>query len=408
MPLWHRISSQYRQPASVLALGYPIVIFLLLALKTNDHARDFFSVLLLVSMWFDRKLWKSMLAQLIRNPAVVAGLSLIAYVSFSAFWSQPPHDPTPAVQIRKGISVILFWAASGLFFYSDASAMKRLFWAMALGILGNLLGAWYLSQDLFAVYDNRLTGYGILNNPNMLGPVTVILIAIGLHLNLSGWREKILTLAMLGVAVTIVALTVSRSALSAMIATLLIWLLYTPHLEKYGKLFIVAAAVSIVSILVYSTDLIRVLTERGSSFRLLIWEETLRYAQQHWLVGWGWINDFSQTVYRDSVKLQTHSAPIMHPHSLPVSAFYYGGITGLLIHIGTLAVLAREALRSSIRSLTLGLFAIICLLTLSDCYTVVTRRDYILLIFWIPYAIIIMSHLSDSRRVELGNKNRGI
>ncbi|MGB3623505.1 MAG: O-antigen ligase family protein [Ketobacter sp.] len=394
MPLYHSIRNKFRQQTSVLAIGYPVTVFLLLAFNTNDHARDFFTVLLLVSMWFDRGLWKSVLAQLIRNPAVVAGLLLIAYVAFSAFWSQPPHDPTPAVQIRKGISVILFWAASGLYFYNDENAMKRLFWAMGLGILGNLLGAWQMGQDLFVMYGNRLTGYGILLNPNMLGPVTVILIAIGLHLNLTSVREKILTIAMLGVAITIVALTVSRSAISAMVATMLIWLLYTPVLGKSGKLIVVVAAISVVSVFAYSTDLIAVLTDRGSSYRLLIWEETLRYAQQHWLVGWGWINDFSQTVYRNSDELQARSGTIAHPHSLPISTFYYGGIIGLLIHIGALAMLAREALRSSLHSLTIGLLTIIFLLTLVDCYTVVTRRDYILVIFWIPSAIIIMSNLS--------------
>ena len=66
----------------------------------------------------------------------------------------------------------------------------------------------------------------------------------------------------------------------------------------------------------------------------------------------------------------------------------------MLIHIGALAMLAREALRSSLHSLTIGLLTIIFLLTLVDCYTVVTRRDYILVIFWIPSAIIIMSNLS--------------
>ncbi len=402
MPLYHSISAIFRRQVSVLAIGFPIVVFLLLAFDTSSHARDFFSVLVLISMWFDRGRWKSVLAQLIRNPAVVTGLLLIAYVTFSVFWSQPPHDPTPAVQIRKGISVLLFWAASSLYFYNDESAMKRLFWAMGLGILGNLLGAWQMSHDLFAMYGNRLTGYGILNNPNMLGPVTVILIVIGLHLNLTNRSEKTLTIAMLGFAVTVVSLTVSRSAISAMVASMLIWLLYTPVLGKSGKLIVVAAAVSIVSVFAYSTDLIRVLTERGSSYRVFIWEETLRYAQQHWLVGWGWINDFSQTVYRDSDKLQAHSWTITHPHSLLVSAFYYGGITGLLIHAGALAALAREALRSNFRSLSIGLFVTIFLLTLVDCYTVVTRHDYILLIFWIPSTIIIVSNLSGSRWTTKG------
>lgn len=381
------------QPSVILRYGYPIAIVLLLALQSTSYARDAFTVVILGSLWLDKGRWKAAGAQLIQKPSFLAGLALISLVSISAFWSQPPTTHAAGEQVRNGITVALFWMASCIYFYQDDNAMKRLFWAMCAGIMANLVGAWSTGMDLFA-QGNRLGGYNVLINPNLLGPVTAITIAMGLHLKLSTLHDKIATIIMLLLGTLIVGLTVSRGALAALAAIYLIWFLYTPLLEKKNKLLIATALACLATLFIYESNLFAILAERGMSLRPVIWQETLRFVSQHWLIGWGSTNDFSQTVFINSEKLNVYGYVIPHAHNLLISALYYTGIIGLLMHLLFLIAIARDAFQSSNRSLALGLVTAILLATAVDTYTVITKRDYIFLLFWMPTALIVVRSLN--------------
>lgn len=283
--------------------------------------------------------------------------------------------------------------------------MKRLFWVMGLGLLGNILGAWLMGQDVFR--GDRLRGYGILPNPILLSSVAVIQIAIGLQLPLTTLREKIATIAMLGATTTIVSLSVSRGPTLTLQAVLLVWMIYTPYIKTSHKIAIATIAATTAAttacIFAYTTNLIEVLTARGISHRPIIWEEAISYAHQHLLFGWGWLNDFSQSVGKHGL-LEHIGNTILHPHSLLVSALFYGGIIGLLVHVIFLGFCAHEAVKSKMRGLTLSLLAAVLLLTAADTHAAVARRDFMLLIFWLPTALIIMTNLPT--RPEKGRKHK--
>ena len=375
------------KPASVLNFGFPIAVFLLLALPSTSYSRDAFTIVVLVYLLKDFNHFKAGTSKLFRTPTILAGTTLILYVTLSTLWSQPPHIHPPGDQVRNGITVFLFWIGSCLYFYQDQNALKRLFWVIGIGLAGNIFGAWITGKNLFP-YD-RLNGYGILRHPNFISSVAVIHIAIGLNLKFRNLFENIVAIVMLIGTGAIVALSVSRGPILALLAVLIIWMASTPRIKTSHKAMIAIAATAAAAILAYSTNLYETLMERGTSNRPIIWQETITYSEQYLMLGWGWLNDFSQSVGRHDLSEYTGEL-ILHPHGLLVSTLYYGGIVGLLLQIAFFYYSAKDATKLKC-SLNFSLLAAILLLTATDTHTTITKRDFVLLIFWLPTAIIIMS-----------------
>ncbi len=374
-----------REPRQIIRIGYPLIIFLLLALPSTGYARDVFTIIILLCLW-NRKHYAPSTKKLLKSPILTAGFVLIVFISLSAYWSQPPFMHSPSDQIRNGIGVFLFLIGSCLYIQQEDQGIRWLFWIIGLGLLANLLGTWIDKENLFP--GDRLRGYGIVNNPILLASVAVVQIVLGLHLRFSNLRAKIAEIIMLIIALGIVLLSVSRGPIMALAAVLLIWFIFIPNIKSAHKLVIFLAICGIVSVVAY-IGLGDLLAKRGASFRPIIWQETIRASQEHWLIGWGWINDFSKSLPSEMIARHT-GINFVHPHSLLIGALYYGGMVGLLIHLVFFGILIWQVAQSERRGFALCLLAAIVLLTMTDTYTAVTKRDFVLLIFWLPVALLIM------------------
>ena len=379
-------------PSLVLTFGYPFAILLLLTFHSSSYARDMLWLIILVFVWINRRNGRARIMELPHRPTIIAGVLLIVYVTLSVFWSISPTSISPAKHLHNGIGVFLFWLITCWYFQQEKNALKCMYWVLGIGLLANLAGAWFDERDIFS---GRLTGYGILNNPILLGSVAVIQIAAGLHLKYRTLPEKMAGFSLLATAITIVLLSGSRGPIMALIAVLMTWFFFTPGIKAASKLAVTIAGLSAVLAGAYYTGLADSLAERGMSYRPLIWKETLRFGQQHGLTGWGWANDFSQSPVSDALRKITDFT-FLHPHSLLISAYYYGGAIGLILHVWLLGAVALVAMRTREPGLAISLLAAIILLTATDTYSAVTRRDYIWLIFWMPIAIIITRDYATS------------
>ena len=380
------------RPLTILSFGYPLAIFALLSLPSTSYARDIFNITVALYLWRDWRHGKECFSLLIKNPTILAGITLITYVTVSAFWSQEPLIRTTNEQIRNGINTILFWICTCLYLYKDENALKRLFWTLSAGLIANLLGTWLTGTELFHGNSNRIKGYGILINPIFVSSVAVIQIAIGLSLRQASLYERTITLAMMAISTTISLLTLSRGPLLALLTTIVIYLICTQQIRLMHKFVLAVTAASIALLLTFATDLIEILLSRGASKRPAIWQETITYAQHHIYIGWGWLNDFSQSVGRHDLQLLTNQL-ILHPHSLLISSLFYGGLIGLAINIAFILLLTKDTVTNKTRNLSYSLLSAIILLTAVDTHTPVTKRDFMLIILWLPAAIIIMSKL---------------
>lgn len=391
------LSASTNRPGLVLSIGYPIFIFLLLIFPSTSRAREAFIGIAIAYAWLNRHDFSKKIEKLPLRLITLLGLLLISYVTLSVFWSTPPVTRTPLEQFRIGMYVCVFWLLSNLYFRHNGAALKHLYWIVGLGIIGNLLGASLTTRGFLP--GDRLTGYGILNNPILLGSLTVVQTTIGLHLQYRTTWERIAGICLLSIAILVTILSASRGPILALTAVIAIWFIWTVRLKATSKLLLCISGICILAAGSQTAGIMDTLTERGTSFRPLIWLETLRASQQHWLFGWGWANNFSQSPVNEVLAKSAGNA-IVHPHSLFISSLYYGGLIGLLLHILFLVMVAQVAFHAKERGLAFGLLAAILLLTASDTYSIVTKRDYIWLIVWMPISIL----MTRQRRAKTGHQ----
>ena len=121
---------------------------------------------------------------------------------------------------------------------------------------------------------------------------------------------------------------------------------------------------------------------RGTSMRLEIWSTAIAsISEQHLLFGKGQL---------DPGHLTYESLTFLHPHSLLVSTLYFGGLLGLTLLLLTMGITIRQLLlarHDEQRSLAIGLVTFSYSVLLLDGAEVLTKVDFLWLIFWLPVSI---------------------
>jgi O-antigen ligase len=151
-----------------------------------------------------------------------------------------------------------------------------------------------------------------------------------------------------------------------------------------GALVLAAAVVALLMARYYPTELV-FFFDRGASYRLDAWREVLRMNSERWF-GLGILEPSNVTVVaKDGTDMM-----LDHPHSIFVSAYFYGGLVGLTLVAGLVAQVcwviitsARSFSRSAIASL--GLFGFVVLLV--DGNRLTDKIGILWFIFWIPIAL---------------------
>lgn len=380
-----QVSGHGDRAALCLSIGYPLFIFLLLALPTTNIARDVFLVTVGAYIWWRRgKVWNEFSG--LNVALLVGGLLLVVYGALSGLWSVPPRSNDAAKLWSWGVSVGLFWGASCLYFSKGEYVKIIIFWTVCTGILVNLFGTWLGTGELLS--GGRLTGYGVLNNPILLASVAVVQIAIGLHLMMLNMTLRFAVSAGLLFFMAVVALSGSRGPMLAAGGVVLTLFVCFPSWRHAQKLMVAAVACGVGGVILALPGVAEVLTSRGVSYRPTIWQQTLLASPEHLYFGWGWGHDFNLSPVADNLRAMIGES-IIHPHGLLISSLYYGGIVGLLLIVLFLGGAMAEALRTERRGLVVGLIVSVLLLTATDTYSVVTNRGYIWLIFWMPMAIVL-------------------
>ena len=90
-----------------------------------------------------------------------------------------------------------------------------------------------------------------------------------------------------------------------------------------------------------------------------------------------------------------------HAHSIYVSTFFYGGVIGLLALLGFLGLCAGRSLRansSEIQALATMMLLYGVTVLLFDGDRILTKVDYIWMVFWLPIAMVLVADQENRNR----------
>lgn len=189
------------------------------------------------------------------------------------------------------------------------------------------------------------------------------------------------------------ALTQGRGPLSALLITFLIGAVLTRNKKLLGT---VLCVILIGGLMFLSLDEFRdMITGRGFSYRLEIWQQILSRIKQALLFGEG-ISTENTFIMADGSKWN-------HPHNVYLATTLYGGLMGLFLLLILQALALWEGFQCFFREndftfVALFLFAFICITTTN--YRVISHPDAIWIYFWLPLALLAAKRISSDKAVR--------
>ncbi len=314
------------------------------------------------------------------NGVVVIGMVVIGWFWMSLVWGSDQPVRQIVKYVGAGPSNLVFFL-TGVSFFTTADVAWRRRFACGLALAG---GANALVSILGYLHAHpsgaRLTGYAETRH-SILGAAVLSIAALhALHLfaGSSRWRERFLWGACVALAFTFVGLSGSRGpAISLGLATLAMTGL---RRRRIAVAMLTAAMVSVGA--AWYIDGFRewaLDSLARPSLRPEIWRDTLTLVSQKPLLGYG---VGSQRL------LSADNATF--PHSIYLSALFYGGAVGLVLLLALLASAIRRALKlpdRRDRALCAGLLLVPIVNGITDIGQAIKPPEAIWYILWVPLMI---------------------
>jgi putative inorganic carbon (HCO3(-)) transporter len=290
-------------------------------------------------------------------PIDLLTLFVLLFIAVQVFFGVTSFD------FRSSIEIALLTSALMLsFFIVRACVVNRgqvdLFFfafaaiAMVTGFIGvyqivmRIVDMTWVDVDLFG--EIQLRAFASFANPNVYG--TYLLLAVPLSASMILYVKKpllkLLALGVTGLLLYNLMMTYSRGCYLALaVAALFFILLIGKRIMVFFLAGLLTLPVTIPALLPYipANILNRItsitnLSDSSTSYRLSIWQGTLRILQDYWAVGLGQGIDAYNKVY-PYYGFNAVVAP--HSHNLFLQIFVETGILGLLVFLGLLAAFFR-------------------------------------------------------------------
>ena len=351
--------------------------------EAPDHYKLYYAAVLLPVLlygWKQPQPWRS-------NPLFWLLLAYIAYMSASALWSVPGDWPGVGRVAWYGLQVMVFIVATGLVQSDDPVRFDTLLRALLLLATITAVASvlvWYANHAFPA------TRLGLLNRMShsiLAGCVYGFFALLALHFFqlATGRAGRILFAAATTVLVATVLLTQSRTAIvPLLIATLLLT-------GSRGRLLIAALVGVFVAFLLLEPAFWERLA-RGMPNRPEIWLTVLQQALERPLFGAGYVVPTG---------VQVGERSFVHAHSAFLATLRDGGVVGLALLLGMLAMALRCAVRRDRRGghwfySALLVYAILC--AVPDLDRLLTRPKEPWLFFWLPLAMLATRRCSEREK----------
>ncbi|MBT4162082.1 MAG: O-antigen ligase family protein [Gammaproteobacteria bacterium] len=368
-----------------LIAGCIVLSLLMFFLAENGRANAFPTYLLaigvLIALPFSEV--RSRIAAMPGIPLVLA-IALIEYLAISAWWSD--HGSITQVFRHQGYALLIL-----VFVLSLNLASQRFdrFLDLVLGltIAAATVSAVYSIYLHFALpeyqplHEPRLYGLGRLSNPVISAVSYGFATILAAHLLIQ--RQKIWQRSLLGACVLLLLIAI------ALAGTRTAWLalgigvgagLAMRYRERGLLLF--AGVLFVTGVVAVAALGWEDLAKRGLSFRPEIWAEFIgRSFNANPILGAG---SGSNSHWVSSIET------FKHPHSIFISAFFFGGIIGLVLLIGLFTTCARHLYLSDdseVKMLAVMTLSYGVTVGIFDGDNVLTKIDYLWWVVWFPVGV---------------------
>ncbi|WP_202369960.1 bifunctional O-antigen ligase/aminoglycoside phosphotransferase family protein [Pseudomonas sp. MWU318] len=256
------------------------------------------------------------LKELLREPVFIAVLLFAAWALLSLAWG-PGGEPLGGMFKPPLHTLLLFAGCYLLVRYRSDILQPLLFGAALVALIATSVFLFMFAR----VYEPgmRLIGGGAFDNPLLSSHLFGFFSAYWLSVTMTCKRRQMMWLSVPAMAIMFMAVigTGSRTPLVALTMAAL-WLCFICWNRRSVGL-LVALVLSGIAVI---TQFSQMITERGDSYRLEIWQKVLHMIADHPWIGHG---------YSASLAVDPgNGVSFQEPHSFALGVLYYVGIIGLL------------------------------------------------------------------------------
>lgn len=256
------------------------------------------------------------LKELLREPIFIAALLFAAWALLSLAWG-PGGEPLGGMFKPPLHTLLLFAGCYLLVRYRSDILQPLLFGAALVALIATTIFLFMFAR----VYEPgmRLIGGGAFDNPLLSSHLFGFFSAYWLSVTMTCKRRQMMWLSLPAMAIMFMAVigTGSRTPLVALTMAAL-WLCFICW-NKRSVGLLIALVLSGVAVI---TQFSQMITERGDSYRLEIWQKVLHMIADHPWIGHG---------YSASLAVDPgNGISFQEPHSFILGVLYYVGIIGLL------------------------------------------------------------------------------
>ncbi|MFB2599268.1 O-antigen ligase family protein [Herbiconiux sp. P17] len=305
-----------------------------------------------------RRLWSKL--ALWRLPRTLVLFGLLAVLSVA--WSYYPGVTVLGIVAQAATTLAALFLCTALTWPQLIAALSSAFtWILGLSVLFELIVALFVRQPVLPFFtdygdatvpkafywsqDALFTGgpiQGIVGNRNILAFVAVLaLVTVGVQLA-QKLRRRNPAIAWLIVAVAVLALTRSATAIGALLITaaMLGVLLLARRVGPGRRMWVLAgvAVVTALAIVAVSTFWQQILAVFGKSDdltgRVDIWNAVAGLAAQRPAFGWGWVSYWAPWVEPFNDLAVRKGVTYLQAHDAWLDVWFQLGIVGLVLFIG--------------------------------------------------------------------------
>lgn len=326
-----------------------------------------------------------------KSPVARTAALFAAWMAASVLWSSGPADRSAGTALLHAAATFAFVAAGAVLLDAGRADVASRF----VVLCGGLFAALALARHVVATPPggtDRLTSPVCRDHPNVLGYMLGLAAIVALHRLLRAGpsaRTFLPNAVALGLLVSALLLTRGRLTLVALLVASAVAIARAPDRRRArGAAAVLLATVSLAGIL--SSGLLSGVVVRSDAGRGTIWAELLRRSAGHRLFGAG-ITATDDVVFPPGSPdfPAGHVAP--HAHSLLVWTFFAGGIVGLCLLVGVVALAFRRSLRlaadGSPFALTLLSFGAVAL-SMNGQWAISGPHDASWLLIWLPVGLV--------------------
>ena len=386
-----------RSPKVLICASLLLFLFLALLVPWKDLYRFFFFAGLMPGVIW--AFYRGEPPAGLREPAVKTLVILVVYLSLSSFLISDASLEASFDRFRWGIEILFL--IFGTLFASELWMRRPRFYgtlflcAVFVSGLVALVPYWLAGR-----FNTRLEGFGFLGHPIQAASTLLMLWAIGVALmslapKIRFFERALLVLSGL-IMVSIAIFSQSRGPVIASTITVLClsvsW--FSKHSTPRNLIFWVPLTVLgfIGSLWVllpeqYTDWFLKMMTDRGLSYRPEIWASVLKNTSSDWIVGIGAATDFVDTAAGAALRSELGQV-FLHTHNIFLELWIKGGIVALVMLLGTIYFILKCLAYSSC-SVRSKLVAVSILLTFIMVNFTDTARllsspaaDWVLL--WLP------------------------